>query len=65
MRVVVESMDLLRSVSVLASSAGGVTAVNFSWSQYQPITMHTTMYTHGTGREETTRVRVTGRAHAG
>eukprot|EP00966_Prymnesium_polylepis_P271779 6278816-Prymnesium_polylepis.1 len=27
-------MDLLRSVSVLTSSAGGVTA-NFSWSQYR------------------------------
>jgi hypothetical protein len=39
--------------------------VIFLWSQYQPITMRTTMYTHGTGREESTRVRVTGRAHAG
>eukprot|EP00966_Prymnesium_polylepis_P097632 2261511-Prymnesium_polylepis.1 len=30
----------------------------FSWSQYQPITkMRTTMYTHGTGREESMRVR--------
>eukprot|EP00966_Prymnesium_polylepis_P121164 2800347-Prymnesium_polylepis.1 len=35
----------------------GVTAVMFSWSLYQPITMRTTIYTHGTGREESTRVR--------
>eukprot|EP00966_Prymnesium_polylepis_P143621 3315444-Prymnesium_polylepis.1 len=65
MRVVVEIKDLLRSVSVIASSAGGVTAVNVSWIQYHPITTHTTMYTHGMGREESAHVRVTGRAHAG
>eukprot|EP00966_Prymnesium_polylepis_P160011 3698813-Prymnesium_polylepis.1 len=59
-------MDLLQSVSVLPSSGGGVTAVIFSWSQYQPITMRTIMYTHGKAvRRKYARAEVTGRAHAG
>eukprot|EP00966_Prymnesium_polylepis_P035727 829723-Prymnesium_polylepis.1 len=59
-------MDLLRSRSASSRIVGRRSGCSeISWSQYQPITMRTTMYTHSTGREESTRVRVTGRAHAG